>query len=197
MIPIEFSKYHGTGNDFIVVNDWNRKLQPTREEIAGLCRRHFGIGADGFILVEPSEEADVKMVYFNADGSPAVMCGNGIRCFAKYVFDHGLVDTRRFDVETAAGIKHIEIIDDGKSTANRIRVDMGAPIFDKDRIGVEMNVDPVLDQTLDTTMGPVLFSAVSMGNPHAIIEVADVENHPVLNWGLWWRPILFLPMAPM
>lgn len=155
----------------------------SREEIGDLCRRHFGIGADGLMLVESSDKAHVKMAYYNADGSPAEMCGNGIRCFAKHVFDEKMVSDRHFDVETAAGIKHIEIVDDGQAAANQIRVDMGAAVFEKLGIGDNQYVEPIIDQPLETSLGTVLFSAVSMGNPHAVIEVEDLSGYPIEKWG--------------
>jgi diaminopimelate epimerase len=180
---IKFSKYHGTGNDFIIVDNRITPRNWTQEEIASWCHRRYGIGADGFMLVEMSHLAHIKMVYYNADGSTAVMCGNGIRCFSKYVFDHGIVPLREFDVETAAGIKHIVILEDGGDQAHQIRVDMGAAMFQREQIGINALADPVMDQTLQTDVGPVVFSAVSMGNPHAIIEVEEVDGFPVSQWG--------------
>lgn len=156
------------------------RLVLSQEDIAALCERHFGIGADGLMLVEASQSAHVKMVYYNSDGSHAAMCGNGIRCFAKFVFDGKIAGCREFDVETAAGIKHIQIIDDGEPVANQIRVDMGAAMFENLGLGMD---DPIVDQLLETSLGTVLFSAASMGNPHAVIEVEDLEGYPVEKWG--------------
>lgn len=122
---MKFCKYQGAGNDFVIVDHMDLGLSDIPALAASLCDRRFGIGADGFILAEPSETADVKMNFFNADGSPASMCGNGIRCFAKFVTDHGIVKKDAFSVETGDGIKHIEILKRTDAVTG-VRVDMGS-----------------------------------------------------------------------
>lgn len=123
---MKFCKYQGAGNDFVIVDHMDLGLSDLPALAASVCDRRFGVGADGFILAEPSETADVKMNFFNADGSPASMCGNGIRCFAKFVTDHGIVEKDVFSVETGDGIKHIEILSRDPSVTS-VRVDMGSP----------------------------------------------------------------------
>lgn len=183
VIPIKFSKYHGTGNDFILMDNREQTFRPTQEEVAFLCRRHFGIGADGLMLVEPSDVASVKMVYYNSDGSAAAMCGNGIRCFAKFLWDKEILQEPTYDVETAAGIKTIRIMDHSDSTTSRIQVDMGPARYEPETIGIQVDHYPILDHTLETPRGDITFSALSMGNPHAVVLVEDVDRFSVSQWG--------------
>ena len=123
-IELDFFKYQGAGNDFVIVDNFNQFIQNRSVLAAHICDRHYGVGADGFIAAEPSDEADIKMAFYNADGSEASMCGNGIRCFAKFVRDRKLVDKDRFSVETGDGIKQIEILS-SSLRATTVRVGMG------------------------------------------------------------------------
>jgi diaminopimelate epimerase len=150
-----------------------------------LCDRHFGIGADGVILVRPATDpdADYSMVYFNADGSLAEMCGNGIRVFAKYLSDRGLVDAGRLSVQTPGGIKSIDVIPDGYGTFALARVDMGAPVLTAADVPTTLPGDPVVDVRVVTEAGEADVTCVSMGNPHAVLWVDDVDDAPVTTLG--------------
>lgn len=151
---IPFVKMHGIGNDYIYVDCFHNKIDDPAELARAVSDRHFGIGGDGLILICPSDIADVKMRMFDADGSEAEMCGNGVRCVARFAFDNGLVDKKEITVETLAGVKHLEIMIDGN-----VRVDMGAPV-----IGETLTVNG------KTGMN------VSMGNPHFVIVEDDIDN---------------------
>ncbi|MEN6521374.1 MAG: diaminopimelate epimerase [Armatimonadota bacterium] len=180
-----FSKMHGLGNDFVVVNGFTEHLDDAviNKLAIGACDRNFGIGGDGLILVMPSETADFRMRMLNPDGSEAEMCGNGIRCVAKFTFEHGITTANPVRVETLAGLKTIELtVAGGKVTA--ARVDMGAPKLDRSEIPVTVpGTGPVISEPLvldDRTLG---ITCVSMGNPHCITFVDDVESYPVRTVG--------------
>ena len=184
-MDLRFTKMHGCGNDFIVVNDLASDWDFDEEAVQLLCDRHFGIGADGLILVRnPSDpQADFFMLYTNADGSLAEMCGNGVRVFAKYLADAGLVSEDHVAVQTLGGIKRIDIIRDETGAFSLARVDMGAPVLDAADIPTTLHGDPVVDAIVSTMAGDVLVTCVSMGNPHAIVWVDDVEVAPVTTVG--------------
>ncbi len=176
---LRFTKLHGLGNDFIIIDAINQRIVESaiQARAAALCDRHFGIGADGVILVLPSTQADFKMRIFNADGSEPQMCGNGIRCFAKFVFEEGLTDKEVFSVETLAGpIVPALIRENGNVVA--VEVDMGAPILERAKIPVAKG-DPtarVIQEPLQVDGQSFTFTAVSMGNPHAVIFVDNLEE---------------------
>jgi diaminopimelate epimerase len=180
---MRFTKMHGAGNDYVYVDCFS---QPAPENPAELARkvshRHCGIGADGLILICRSETADARMRMFNADGSESEMCGNGIRCVAKYVYDHGLVRRETLKIETGAGILSLdlELTDD---RVDRVRVDMGEPILEASRIPTTLNGSPVVGAKLpmDGTMLEV--TCVSMGNPHAVTFVEELSDRWVLGIG--------------
>jgi len=175
---IHFSKMHGLGNDFIVVDAINQRLEglDLPELAVNLCDRNFGIGADGLMLVLPSQDCDFKMRIFNADGSEPQMCGNGIRCFAKFVHDRHLSDKEVFSVETLAGvIVPALLIKEGRVEA--IEVDMGPSILERGKIPVSGGnaSDRVISQPIEVAGKTYQFTAVSMGNPHAVIFVDDLK----------------------
>ncbi|MBX6773165.1 MAG: diaminopimelate epimerase [Chloroflexi bacterium] len=164
---MKFVKMHGTGNDFILIDARHGPARAWPALARAMCDRHFGIGADGLLLVQESQMADARMVMYNPDGSEAEMCGNGIRCFAKYLYDQGI--TRRTDmtVETAAGIKRLEI-EVHHGHAERVTVDMGAPVFDPASIPVDTDRPEAIDLPLMVDGRALSLTAVSMGNPHAV-----------------------------
>jgi diaminopimelate epimerase len=166
---VEFVKAHGTGNDFVVVEDLAGHYQLTPELARAVCDRHFGVGADGLIRIAPGTNAPFFMDYRNADGSLAEMCGNGVRVVGKYLGDRGLVSSS-FDLETRAGVKHLELHADDGGCIDRVTVDMGQP-----EIGDE--------QVLDVDGEPVTATILSMGNPHAVVFVDDVDKVPVTTLG--------------
>jgi diaminopimelate epimerase len=166
---VKFSKYHGTGNDFVMVEDLADRLRPAAEMIAALCDRHRGVGADGLIRIAPAAGADFFMDYYNANGEVAEMCGNGIRCLAKYVFDRGLTRALEIDVETRAGTKHLVIEADGGVVLS-VTVDMGEPAFDRKSIGMTGDATATfLQQPLEVGGRTYEAAALSMGNPHCVL----------------------------
>lgn len=172
---MKFTKMHGCGNDYIYVNCFEETVEHPGETAKKVSDRHFGIGSDGLILICPSKQADFKMRMFNADGSEGRMCGNGIRCVAKYVYDFGLTDKDVITVETLSGIKTLELnIENGK--ARRIKVDMGTPILTPDEIPVRFRGDSMIDQPVEVNGTIYHLTCVSMGNPHAVTFVEDVKS---------------------
>jgi len=184
-MDLRFTKMHGCGNDFIVVDDRELEWDLDEAAVQVLCDRHFGIGADGMILVRPATDpaADFYMHYINSDGSLAEMCGNGIRVFAKYLFDRGLVVGSDLVVQTLGGLKPIEIVPGVDGSFALARVDMGEPVLEAALIPTTLPGDPVVGASLTTGSGTVSVTCVSMGNPHAIIWVDDVETAPVESLG--------------
>ena len=173
---MKFTKMHGTGNDYIYVNGFEEKLENPSEAAVKLSDRRFGIGSDGLILILPSDVADCRMEMFNSDGSIGKMCGNGIRCVAKYVYDRGLVKKDVLRVETRSGVKTLQLrVEDGKVAS--VRVNMGQPELDPEKIPVLFSKDRMVDEEVYTPSGNVWrVTCVSMGNPHAVIFVDDVEG---------------------
>jgi diaminopimelate epimerase len=180
---ISFTKMHGIGNDYVYVNLFDQKPPSDPAALAiAVSDRHFGIGADGLILIAPSERADVRMRMFNADGSESEMCGNGVRCVAKYVYDHGIAPRDRVTVETWRGVLTLDLeIENGK--ASRVRVDMGSPILRAAEIPTTLPGDPPVDVPLEVGGWTLRLTAVSMGNPHAVVYVEDVATFPVESIG--------------
>ncbi len=183
----EFTKMHGLGNDFVMVEDLVESLDLSPDAVAWLCDRNFGIGGDGLILIRPAsvEGADYFMLYYNADGTTAEMCGNGIRCFAKYVVDRGLIakDTDSLAVQTLGGVKPITVTRDSDGTMAEAIVDMGMPVLDLEAIPAALEGEAGGESTIETKAGTFRVTAVSMGNPHAIIWVDDVASAPVCTVG--------------
>jgi diaminopimelate epimerase len=180
---MRFTKMHGIGNDYVYVDCFEQEVPDPAATAVAVSDRHFGVGGDGLILVLPSTEADVRMRMFNADGGEAQMCGNGIRCVAKYAYDHGRSRANPMRVETAAGIKQIELTigPDGKVAA--VTVDMGAPVLEPDRIPVKVPQKQAVDVTLRTASRAFQMTCVSMGNPHAVMFVDDVHAVPLETLG--------------
>jgi diaminopimelate epimerase len=170
----------GTGNDFVVVDALQSPLESPAEVARRLCDRRFGIGADQMLLIQPSptSDADFRMAIFNADGSEVEMCGNGIRCFAKYLRDHGLTSKDQIKVHTDAGLIIPALQADGL-----VRVDMGAPILAGPRIPSTFESEPVVAQPLQVLDQTFSVTLVSMGNPHCVIFVADVDAFPLEKYG--------------
>lgn len=183
----EFSKLHGCGNDFVFFEDLHDEFNPTPEQVKALCRRQFGIGADGVIVVKPAhdERNHGFMHYINADGTLAQMCGNGVRCFAKYLVDHGIVEpgTPQLRIETRAGVKTITYTADSHGKLETATVDMGRPILAPQAVPTTLPANAedatgagyVRDGELESSFGTFSFTCVSMGNPHAVTFVDDVD----------------------
>ena len=182
---IKFTKMEGLGNDYVYI-DCTRMDENQIIEISKLSKkisdRHFGVGSDGLILICKSEIADFKMKMFNSDGSEAEMCGNGIRCVGKFVYDKGLTQKENITVETLAGIKKLKFnIQENK--VNTVVVDMGKPILDAKLIPVIFNKSPVIDLKIKAIDKEFKFTCVSMGNPHAVAVVDDVDNFDIEKYG--------------
>ena len=165
---MKFTKLHGCGNGYIYVNLLEEKLDNPAEMSIKVSDYHFGIGSDGLITIGPSEVADFAMRIYNADGSEAEMCGNGIRCVGKYVYDHGLTDKTEIAVESGAGIKYLTLnVENGKVAS--VCVDMGEPMFAPEQIPVLAEGEPVVDEPIRVGDKDWKMTCVSMGNPHAIV----------------------------
>ena len=190
-MQLQFVKMHGLGNDFVVMEALAEELDFDPDAIAWVCDRHFGVGADGLILVRPAStpEADFYMAYYNGDGSVAEMCGNGVRCFAKYLVDRGLVTADRGEivVETLGGLKPIKLTRAYDGTLYLATVDMGEPVVRPADIPTEMrcgdNDDMVISCPLETEVGTFDVTPVSMGNPHCVLWVDDADAADVQTIG--------------
>jgi diaminopimelate epimerase len=166
---------HGIGNDYVYVNCFEEKVENPSEAAIKVSKRHFSVGSDGMILICPSEVADFQMKMYNADGSMGEMCGNGIRCVAKYVYDHGMTDKTHITIETGAGIKDLDLtVENGKVTM--VRVDMGEPILEAAQIPVVSDKEKVINEPILVQGTEWKMTCVSMGNPHAVVFVADTKH---------------------
>ena len=177
---LPFAKMHGAGNDFVVLDDREGRLRDLPRLAPLLCDRHFGIGADQVLVVRPARNADMRMEIYNADGSQVEMCANGIRAFYRYLRDRGLVDREEIAVETLSGIVRPRGVG-----PDRVRVDMGRPVLEPAKIPTTLGQGsgPVLDVPLEVAGRTLRVSSVSMGNPHCVVEVDDVERAPVSELG--------------
>jgi diaminopimelate epimerase len=181
---MKFAKMQGAGNDYVYVNGFEETVADPVRLAVEVSDRHFGIGSDGLILILPSHVADLKMRMFNTDGSEAEMCGNGIRCVAKYAFDHGLVDRREITVETGAGTMTLQLFLNNLHRVERVRVNMGRPRLTRGEIPMTGDPDAqavgselrILDRTFHIT-------CASMGNPHCVVFVDNVVEFPVEKYG--------------
>ncbi|MBB6066662.1 diaminopimelate epimerase [Methanococcus maripaludis] len=175
---MKFTKMHGLGNDYIYVDAISQKIENPNEISKFVSDRHFGIGSDGLVLILPSDKADFKMRMFNSDGSEAEMCGNAIRCVGKFVYDKKMTDKSTITIETLAGIKVLEMtIENGKVVL--VKVDMGEPILKAEEIPVLSKKHPVIDEKITAKDYCYNFTCVSMGNPHAITYIENVDEFPL------------------
>ena len=179
---MKFTKMHGCGNDYVYVNLFEETIEDPAALSVKISDRHFGVGSDGLITIGPSDQADFRMRIYNADGSEAEMCGNGIRCVAKYVYDHHLTDRQEIRVETGAGIKTLQLIVENGKVA-KVRVDMGQPILEPELIPVLAEGPQVVDEPITAAGREWNMTCVSVGNPHAVIFVDDVEHFDLEKYG--------------
>ncbi|MDD4507618.1 MAG: diaminopimelate epimerase [Eubacteriaceae bacterium] len=180
---MKFTKMHGTGNDFVVIDNTNLKIHLNQQEVAALCDRHKGIGADGLILVEPSKTASVFMNYYNSDGTIAQMCGNGVRCLSRFVREKGIVSKDSFDVETRAGIIGITLLERHQQYS-QIQVDMGRVSFNAAKLPVEYKNKPeVMGEFTKFDGITYQYGCASMGNPHMVVLVNDLKEVPLEDMG--------------
>lgn len=180
---ILFTKMHGIGNDYIYINCLESTPRDIEQLAVEMSAPHTGVGADGIILICPSDVADFKMRIFNADGSEARMCGNGSRCVAKYVYDYGLTDSTVISIETLGGIKTIRLHPGDEHRPTTADVDMGAPIFEAAAIPAIAQTPEIISQPVKTAQGLIELTAVSMGNPHGVIIVDNPADIPLHNVG--------------
>lgn len=189
---LEFTKMQGIGNDYVYIDCTKKELEKPEKISQIVSDRHFGIGSDGLILILNSKVADFKMEIYNADGSQAEMCGNGIRCVAKFVYDKGLTEKTKLKIETLAGIKELELnVENGK--VKTVKVDMGEPILEAEKIPVYIDekmksegITPtsvIKNLKLEAYNQNFTFTCVSMGNPHAITFIDNVEKFDVKKFG--------------
>ena len=172
---MKFTKMEGCGNDYVYVNGFEEKIVNPNEVAIAVSDRHFGIGSDGLIIINPSEVADFKMCMYNADGSEGKMCGNGIRCVAKYVYDFNLTDKDVITVETLSGIKTLKLnVENGK--VKTVRVNMGAPILECDKVPVKYDDEKMINKPVKVDGKTFNITCVSMGNPHAVTFINDTDN---------------------
>jgi len=180
---MHFTKWQGCGNDFILIDCRERELEDYAAFAQKVCDRHYGIGGDGVLVILPSTQADFRMRIFNTDGSEAEMCGNGIRCFARYLYETGATEKEEFTVQTGAGVLVPRIIkENGEVTG--VRVDMGEPVLEGDKIPVTgFGMDRAVNAPLEVEGKTYRMTCVSMGNPHSVIFVDDAEAFPVEQLG--------------
>ena len=176
---MRFTKMQGRGNDYVYVNCFQEKIENPPELARKISDRHFGVGSDGLIMINPSDKADFEMEMYNADGSRGEMCGNGIRCVAKYVYDYGLTDKTSISVETLGGVKYLNLtVKDGK--VKLVKVDMGKPELEPSKVPVIAEGDRAVDAPIDVDGEEYRMTCISMGNPHAVVFVdCDVRELPL------------------
>jgi len=165
---MKFTKMHGCGNDYVYVNGFEENIADEAKAAIIVSDRHFGIGADGLIIIKPSDIADFEMVMYNADGSRGAMCGNGVRCVAKYVYDHKLTDKTSISVASMGSIKYIDVdVENGKVVS--AKVDMGSPVLEARKIPVLSENEKAVNEKITVDGKDYLMTCVSMGNPHAVV----------------------------
>lgn len=187
---MQFTKMHGIGNDYVYVNCFDQSIEQPAKLAVAISDRHFGVGSDGLVLICPSDRADVRMRMFNPDGSEAEMCGNAVRCVAKYAYERGLCRNNPMQVETGNGVLRIELsVENEKVSA--ARVNMGEPVLEAGKIPLDISDTRAVDYQIEIAGLPMAMTCVSMGNPHAVFfvdEVAsvaveklgpEIENHPL------------------
>lgn len=179
---MKFTKMQGCGNDYVYVNGMTEKVENKKDVVIALSDRHFGIGGDGVIFINDSKIADFEMEMYNADGSRSQMCGNGIRCVGKYVYDHGLTDKTEITVESFGSIKYLTLfVKDG--VVETVRVDMGSPILNSKEVPVVSENQQVIDEEIEVDGEIYKMTCVSMGNPHAVFFAEDLSDELVWKKG--------------
>ena len=189
---MKFTKMQGIGNDYVYVNCFEETVKDPAAVARYVSDRHFGIGSDGLILIKPSDKADCEMDMYNLDGSQGAMCGNGIRCVAKYVYDYGIVKKENISVSTKSGIKYLDLtVRDGKVAL--VRVNMGSPILTASQIPVVSSTEEMINAPLKVNGETYYITAVSMGNPHAIVYMTDVDHLDIREIGPYFENHMAFP----
>lgn len=183
---MKFTKMHGCGNDYVYVNGFTEKLADKPKAVVALSDRHFGIGSDGVIFINPSQQADFEMEMYNADGTRAEMCGNGIRCVGKYVYDHGMTDKTSITVESFGKVKYLDLtVENGKVV--KVKVNMGKPELTAKDVPVVSVHEQVIDEEIIVKEKSYRMTCVSMGNPHAVVFMDDVEHLAIEEIGSYFE----------
>ena len=189
---MKFTKMQGIGNDYVYVNCFEETVKDPAAVARYVSDRHFGIGSDGLILIKPSDIADCEMDMYNLDGSQGAMCGNGIRCVAKYVYDYGIVKKENIFVSTKSGIKYLDLtVRDGKVAL--VRVNMGSPVLTASQIPVVSSTEEMINAPLKVNGETYYITAVSMGNPHAIVYMTDVDHLDIGEIGPYFENHMAFP----
>jgi diaminopimelate epimerase len=193
-MKIQFTKMEGIGNDYVYIDATKEDIRLTPQQIQKLSDRNFGIGSDGVIFIRNSSSGEFQMDMYNSDGSSSEMCGNGVRCVGKFIFDHGLTKNKRPTIETGKGVLTLDLSTDTQGHVNMVSVDMGEPILKPSLVPIQWTGDdPVINQAIEIKGQKYYFTAVSMGNPHCVIFVDDADAFPVHEVG----PIIEnLPLFP-
>lgn len=184
-MPLRFTKLHALGNDYVYVSLFDQQVDDAPELARAVSDRHRGIGSDGLVLVAPPDvpTADVRMIVYNADGSRAQMCGNGIRCLAKLVYERGWARANPMTVQTDCGLRLVELTLDAAGQVTEARVDMGEPLLDPRRIPVTVDAERVVRHPISVEGETLLMTCISVGNPHAVFFEPDLGRVPLRQWG--------------
>ncbi len=187
---MKFTKMQGIGNDYIYVNCFEETVPDPAELARRLSDRHFGIGGDGLILIRPTPNGDAMMDLYNADGSRAKMCGNGIRCVGRYVYERGIARREVLHIDTLSGVKTLRLAVE-QGAVRSVEVDMGAPVLEPEQIPVRLSGSQVVDRAVELEGRPFQVTCVSMGNPHCVLFVEDVASLPLEQLGpvFEWNPL--------
>lgn len=179
---MKFTKMQGCGNDYVYINGFTEKIGDKPAFVRAVSDRHFGVGGDGAIFINPSEEADFEMEMYNADGTRAEMCGNGIRCVAKYVYDKGLTDKKQISITSFGNVKYVELyVDDG--LVRSVKVNMGAPELDAKKVPVKSAMERSVDEPITVNGKEYRMTCVSMGNPHAVVFMENITKLDIASIG--------------
>lgn len=189
---MKFTKMHSLGNDYVCINGFSETVSTPGKLAKAICDRHFGVGADGLLLIFPSDKADFKMELYNADGSRAQMCGNGIRCLGKYVYEHRMTDRQTLEIETISGLHTLQLYH-SQGIVELIKADMGIPCLDARRIPILSEKDMIFQEPIVVCQKEFFITGVSMGNPHTIIFLDDLKDIPLQEWGFGFE---FHPRFP-
>lgn len=190
---MNFTKMQAAGNDFVLINSFEEKLGDYSNLAEKLCHRKYGIGADGILIPEKSEIGDIKMVYFNSDGSQSAMCGNGIRCFSKYIYENKLVEKKSFSVETGDGLKYIQLTVDKENVVTKVKVDMGEGTLDPKKLPVALDKNEIINEKINIKGKEYTFSTILTGVIHTVIFVDTFDNLDINGVG---REIEIHPLFP-
>lgn len=179
---MKFTKMQGCGNDYVYINGFTEKIGDKFAFVRAVSDRHFGVGGDGAIFINPSEEADFEMEMYNADGTRAEMCGNGIRCVAKYVYDKGLTDKKQISIVSFGNVKYVELyVNDG--LVRSVKVNMGAPELEAKKVPVKSAMERSVDEPITVNGKEYRMTCVSMGNPHAVVFMENIAKLDIASIG--------------